>query len=261
MSLDLNQIREKLNQMQKQSTGKKSSDSVWKPTAGKTQIRIVPYQFDKKNPFIEAYFHYNIGKRAYLSPITYGDADPIVEFCDKLKSTGAKEDLEMSRKFYPKKRIYVPVIVRGKESEGVKFWGFGKTVYEELLNFIVDPDYGDISDLENGRDLVINYTAASGANFASTSVMVKPNITPATDEADVMTSILQNQTEFYDVFTKNTYSELKAALETYLEGPGDEPETATTQASSELKTQATTDVDEAFDKLFNQAPGAVKKSK
>ena len=25
-------------------------------------------------------------------------------------------------------RTFAPVVVRGKESEGVKFWGFGKTV-------------------------------------------------------------------------------------------------------------------------------------
>ena len=30
-------------------------------------------------------------------------------------------------------RTYVYVLVRGEESEGIKFWGFGKTVYQELL--------------------------------------------------------------------------------------------------------------------------------
>ena len=44
-------------------------------------------------------------------------------------------------------RTFAAVIVRGKESEGVKFWGFGKTVYQELLGVIYDPDYGDITDL------------------------------------------------------------------------------------------------------------------
>ena len=35
------------------------------------------------------------------------------------------------------------MVVRGEEKQGVKFWGFGKTVYQELLS-IMDPDYGDI---------------------------------------------------------------------------------------------------------------------
>ena len=33
----------------------------------------------------------------------------------------------------PKMRTYVPILVRGAESEGVKFWGFGKQVYTELF--------------------------------------------------------------------------------------------------------------------------------
>ena len=54
-------------------------------------------------------------------------------------------------------RTLQSVIVRGKESEGVKFWGFGKTVYQELLGVIADPDYGDITDFfTNGRDIGID---------------------------------------------------------------------------------------------------------
>ena len=96
------------------------------------------------------YFHYDIAKRSMLSPITFGNADPVVEFAEKLKKTGDKDDWLMGRKIEPKMRTYVPVVVRGKESEGVKFWGFGKTIYTELLSIISDPDYGDITDLMNG---------------------------------------------------------------------------------------------------------------
>ena len=56
-----------------------------------------------------------------------------------------------------KLRTFVPVLVRGQEGEGVKFWGFGKTVYQEILGYITDPDYGDITDPTNGRDLTIEY--------------------------------------------------------------------------------------------------------
>ena len=48
------------------------------------------------------------------------------------------------------------MIVRGEENEGVKYWGFGKTVYQELLS-IIDPDYGDISDPVSGRDVVVEF--------------------------------------------------------------------------------------------------------
>ena len=60
----------------------------------------------------------------------------------------------------PKLRTFVPVLVRGQEGEGVKFWGFGKTVYQEILGYITDPDYGDITVAVNGRDLTIEYKSA-----------------------------------------------------------------------------------------------------
>ena len=61
--------------------------------------------------------------------MTNGSADPVVEFAEKLKATGSSDDWKMAQKLMPKMRTYVPVVVRGKESEGVKFWGFGKQVY------------------------------------------------------------------------------------------------------------------------------------
>ena len=101
MAIDLNAIRSKLNNLQSQ-TGKQNN--LWKPEPGKQTIRIVPYQFNKDNPFQELYFHYNLGKKTYLSPITVGKADPVVEFCDQLKATGNKEDWQMARKMEPKMR-------------------------------------------------------------------------------------------------------------------------------------------------------------
>ena len=88
MAIDLDAIRRKLNNLQSQ-TGRQ--DNLWKPEPGKNQIRIVPYQFNKDNPFIEMYFHYDLGKKNYLSPVTYGEADPVEEFAQKLRATGKSE--------------------------------------------------------------------------------------------------------------------------------------------------------------------------
>ena len=82
MGIDINAIKGRLNKLQ---NTQKKSDSLWKPTPGKTQVRIAPYKFNKDNPFIELYFHYNINNKTYLSPQSFGRPDPIVEFADKLK--------------------------------------------------------------------------------------------------------------------------------------------------------------------------------
>jgi hypothetical protein len=89
MALNLDAIKAKLNQLNKQDDKK---NNLWKPEAGKTRIRIVPYVHRKDNPFLELYFHYDISKKSMLSPITFGNADPIVEFAEKLKKTGDKDE-------------------------------------------------------------------------------------------------------------------------------------------------------------------------
>ena len=142
----------------------KKSDSIFKPANGKSQVRIVPYKFNKDIPFIELYFPYNINNKTYLSPMSFGRPDPIVEFAEKLKRTGDTDDWKAGKKMDPKLRTFVPVIVRGKESEGVKFWGFGKTVYQDILGYIADPDYGDITDPNTGRDIVLEVMSAEESN-------------------------------------------------------------------------------------------------
>ena len=92
-------------------------------------------------------------------------------------------------------RTFAPVIVRGQESEGVKFWGFGKTVYQELLSVIADPDYGDITDPVNGRDIMIESQtpAEAGNQYGKTTVRVKPNQTPLTENKDQLETMLNSQ--------------------------------------------------------------------
>jgi len=250
MALDLDAIRRKLNNLQSQ-TGKQNN--LWKPEPGNNVVRIVPYQFNKENPFLEMYFHYDLGKKNFLSPVTYGEADPVDEFAQQLRSTGKSDDWKLSKKLTPKMRVYVPVIVRGQESEGVKFWGFGKQVYTELLGFIADPDYGDITDLSGGRDISVDYTPAENGNFPKTGIRVKPNQTPATSDKNIADKIITGQKDVYDIFKKQSYDDLKAALATWLNG-GEEgsPETVTESktVAAVTDTTQTDNIGAAFDDLF-----------
>jgi hypothetical protein len=254
MALNLDAIKAKLNQLNKSDEKK---NNLWKPEAGKTRIRIVPYVHRKDNPFLELYFHYDIAKKSMLSPISFGNADPIVEFAEKLKKTGDKDEWIMGRKIEPKMRTYVPVIVRGKESEGVKFWGFGKQIYTELLSIVSDPDYGDITDLMNGRDIDVEFTPAEGGGFPKTTIRVKPNTQPATDDKSIAEKIM-NQPEITDIFPEPSYDELQKALEDWMnpENADADVETSSstsedTSASTTTKTPKVENVADAFNDLFN----------
>lgn len=196
----------------------KKSDSIFKPANGKSQVRIVPYKFNKDIPFIELYFHYNINNKTYLSPMSFGRPDPIVEFAEKLKRTGDTDDWKAGKKMEPKLRTFVPVIVRGKESEGVKFWGFGKTVYQDILGYIADPDYGDITDPNTGRDIVLEVMSAeeSNASYPTTTIRVKPATSKLAETPEQIQSLLEGQKEITELYQELSYAELKSVLENWL---------------------------------------------
>ena len=251
MAIDLEAIKRKLNQLQTVGT---RQNNLWKPEPGKQTIRIVPYQHDRANPFRELYFHYDLGKKNYLSPVTHGKADPVVEFAEKLKASGNSDEWKLGKKLEPKMRTYVPIVVRGKESEGVKFWGFGKTVYTELLGVIADPDYGDISDPMNGRDVLVEFTPSEGGGYPKTAIRVKPNVTPLTEDKNVAEMVAKNQPDLSNIFKEPSYDELKEALENWL-NPEDGGEEESAQPVTEEKEVAQVnkvdDVSSAFDTLFN----------
>ena len=250
--MDLNAIKKRLNQLQTTNT---RTSSLWKPQPGKTQIRIVPYAFNKDNPFIELFFHYNLNNRSYLSPISFGRPDPIEEFAQKLRGSGSKEDYQLSRKLEAKMRTFAPVVVRGEEKQGVKFWGFGKTVYQELLSIIADPDYGDITDSMNGRDITVEFKTAEevGASFPKTNIRVKPNQTPITEDATLLENLMDNQKDITEIYQEQTYDELTEVLNTWL-NPEEEEESkeeSVTKSVVKEDVKSTEDVSAAFDDLFN----------
>ena len=265
--MDLNAIKSKLDQLQSQTT---TSNNFWKPEPGKQIVRIVPYSHNKENPFIELFFHYNLGNnKTYMSPASFGRPDPVEEFANKLKSTGDKDEWIQGKRLEPKMRTFAPVIVRGQESEGVKFWGFGKTVYQELLSVIADPDYGDITDPVNGRDIMIERQtpAEAGNQYGKTTVRVKPNQTPLTEGKEMLETLLNNQPNLTELYTEPSYDDLKEALATYLNPSDDTTDTSTTSNGvaattaptsntgtakpAATTTKKTDDVEDAFDSLFN----------
>ena len=152
-------------------------------------------------------------------------------------------------------RTFAPVVVRGEEKEGVRFWGFGKTVYQELLSIIADPDYGDITDPSSGRDVAVEFKTAeeTGKSFPSTTIRVKPNQTPITEDASVLEAIKETQKNITEIYQERSYDELTQALNDYLNG-GTE---STEKTKGEVKTPSKAssynakETSDAFDDLFN----------
>ena len=226
--MDLNEMRNRLSAMQSKQSGKGSGEKksvFWKPSVGKQVIRVVPSKYNKKNPFTEMYFHYGIGKNTMVSPINFGEKDPIVEFAKQLRTTSDKENWRLAKKLDPKMRVFVPVIVRGEESEGVKLWQFGKELYMDFLNLADNEDVGDFTDVMNGRDITLTTVGpeVTGTNYNKTTIMPKVKETLLAEDKATIEALLSNQPNPMEVFKKYSYDEMKQALQEWLT-PEDEYE-------------------------------------
>jgi len=217
--MDLSVISNKLEQLQTpqgQGSGQKTDRSLyfWKAQLGKHQVRFVPSAVNRDNPFQEVYFHYGIGGKTMISPINFGEKDPIVEFAKELRKTSEPENWRLAKKLEPKMRTFAPVIVRGEEEKGARYWEFGKQIYQELLSLANDEDIGDYTDIENGFDMTIEVT--KGNPYNETAVRIKPKQTPLSPDATKADTWTKEQPELFKYFKKYSYDEMKEALSSFL---------------------------------------------
>jgi hypothetical protein len=222
--MDLNSIKSKLNALQSQGKSKEKIDytkSLWKPkTEGKYQIRIVPSKLDKNNPFKEVFVHYGFAKFPLYALTNWGEKDPIVEFTKQLSQTGDKDNWKLSKKLEPKMRIFAPVIVRGEEDKGVRLWEFGKEIYMQLLGIADDEDYGDYTDISEGRDFTVEAITGDigGRTGLKSSIRIKPKTTPLSTSKLDIEEWLENQPDILEVQStyKMTFDKMKETLQNFL---------------------------------------------
>jgi hypothetical protein len=201
--------------------------SFWKPVVGKALVRFVPSATDPENPFKELYFHYGIGKRTILSPNNFNEKDPIVEFSKELRKTKEPENWKMAKKLEPKMRVFAPVIVRGEEEKGVRFWEFGKEIYQALLSLAADEDIGDFTDILQGRDIKVDTVGkdVTGTDYNKTTVMPAMKMTPLSTNNDDVEKWLAVQPDVYSFYKRYTFDEIKEFLVEFLNPEEEAPKT------------------------------------
>ena len=252
--MNLDEIKNRLNKLNNKGGGGSSDfkNNFWRPPVGeKSVIRIVPYAHNKDFPFSELYFYFGIGKPRMIALSNFSESDPILEFATTLKKSGDSENMELAKKLYPKLRVFAPVIVRGEEDKGVRFYEFGKMVYQELLGVMADDDYGDITDIQKGRDVTVEVipAAETGKMFNTTTIRVKPNQTALIGDASKAEGLLTNQKNLVSLFKKYSFEEMKGELQSYLK-PAEEDggkQTEVVAAPSKGKQNLDSKLDELFD--------------
>ena len=220
--MDLKSIKNKLNALQTQGQKKEKVDYskyLWKPKQeGKYQIRIVPSKLDKNNPFKEVFVHYGFSKFPIYALTNWNEKDPIVEFAKQLKQTNDKENWKLAKKLEPKMRVFAPVIVRGEEEKGVRMWEFGKEIYMQLLGIADDEDYGDYTDITDGRDFTLEAVMGDigGRQGLKTSIRIKPKTSPLSIDKKEIEKFLTEQPDILELQRKHEFDKLKEVLQNWL---------------------------------------------
>ena len=231
--MDLKSIKSKLSALQSQGQKKEKIDYskvLWKPKSeGKFQIRIVPSKLNKENPFQELLVHYNFAKFPIYALTNWGEKDPIVEFAKQLRNSSDKENWKLSRKIEPKLRVFAPVIVRGEEEKGVRLWEFGKEIYMQLLGIADDEDYGDYTDISEGRDFTLETVIGDigGRQGLKSSIRIKPKTSILDADKKKVELWLEEQPDILSIQRKMEFDKLKEILQNFLNPESEEGEELT----------------------------------
>ena len=255
MALNIEKMRQKLEASRNGGKMKKDTGFKWRPSEGDQTVRILPTA--DGDSFREFQFHYNVGKNpGILCPKrNYGEDCPICDFASKLWRQGTETNNETAKKeakkLLARRRYYSPIIVRGEESSGVRVWAYGKTAYETLLGYVLDPDYGDITDPETGTDIVLNYTVP-GTTGAFPKTALKPRRRPSVlcdDMVDDCAKLLDSVPDVETLFERKTTEDIQSLLDEYLSS--DSSSEASSRETHKYKNNATSKVDAAYAELMN----------
>lgn len=208
----------------------------WRPTVGKHVIRIVPSKFDKNFPFKEVKVYYGIAKFPIYALSNWGEKDPIEDFCTELRNTKSKESWELAGKLIPKTRVMIPVVVRGEEHLGTRLWEVGKKIYMDLLGIADDEDYGDYTNILEGRDFTVEAeeSTTAGRKGISCTIRIKPKTSKLHTDSSLVEKLLTEQTDILSIQKKYGYDELKKVLQDWVSPEDDEEETPTMTMTSDI---------------------------
>lgn len=198
----------------KRGGGSGSNYDFDKLEKGKNVRRVLPPKGDSDMFFAEGFVHYGFGedgKKMVTCLQTFDKKCPVCEYLESIKGSKNKEDKEFYNNAKQQKKIYINVLNRDndEEEETPKVLPIGRMILKQLIDIICDPDYGDITDFNDGRDITI--TKSGSGMQTEYSVLAKPKTSEASEQysEEELDELLPN---LEDLFVEKSPEELEAMI-------------------------------------------------
>lgn len=145
--------------------------NYWVPAEGRNRIRIMPpWAEDAANAgryFFETAFHYGIGpdERTMPCPLVAKVRETcyLCGLASSLKKSSDEDDQAEAKDLFPKRKYLLNVVDLAHPEKGVQVWAAGVKAMRQVHYYVRDREYGDITDLDDGYDLIVEKTG-SGLN-------------------------------------------------------------------------------------------------
>jgi hypothetical protein len=186
---------------------------------GQRKIRILPTP-DGSSPFKEVWFHEvqvdGKWQNFYDPSKNDNERSPLNEVYEELMSTGKESDKQLATQYRSRKFYIVKVIDRDNEQDGVKFWRFKHNYKQEGILDKIIPIWkakGDITDPDNGRDLILELTKAKtpkGATYTVIQTVMYDDPSPISEDNNEMVEWVGDEMTWEDVYSKKPVEYLEA---------------------------------------------------
>ena len=190
--VNVDKEREKLEEI------KRGGTRFWTPKEHSNLIRILP-PYSGEDWYKETWFHFGVGvdrKPIACARRLLDEACYICEKVDELRKSEDPRDVELPTQIASRRRVFYNIIDLDDVESGVQIFSSGVTIFKELLMYVADPDWGDITDPEEGYDIVIEregtgidtkYTVRAKKNPTS---LIDPGLLDELRDLDEMVEIL-----------------------------------------------------------------------
>jgi hypothetical protein len=195
--MDEDRLRRKQEELRKRREQGGGSKDFWNAKNGPNKIRILWNWTGnpKADCFYETNYHKNLGpdkKKTCICPKAEGfDYCPI---CDEAKALFANknpEDTAYAKEIYKKTRVYWNIVdmdayyevdkwnkehpEQPKEQRGVQVLTTGSGVLDDVIGYCLNPEYGDMTDPEKGRNITLVKTDKEHTRSGYNEYTVQPS--------------------------------------------------------------------------------------